>query len=362
MLCLWLRMDSEDQRRAWSMYGWYCGLMLCASCFGAASWLAHLISNENRWRWAFSSALPLDDEIQFSVVDSHSQAAYLVTFPLEIMCSSFALLMVLDRLSEFAVPLGDSMRKRWVFGGRIVTAILILGCASMLAASIAAAVHHQQSAKAYRTALTYRATNYTEKYDEYIAVANKEEALNDRNFAVQQFCEAAVFVFIVAAFLLAAAVCARRIRVALLGLERMPAIRIADFSHAASPDLTQAVIQGRKLLRKILGTTVTVFVAFLLRCVVSTLTALAFVLRDYGKACPGVSSPCDASCYNVFTFITVWSGSTPEFRSTIVLISSPLVLLVMLWGMTTASIWQRLKPSQRDMVPLKEIAHHGLSS
>lgn len=255
------------------------------------------------------------------------------------------------------------MWKRWVFGGRIVTAIFILGCASMLAASIAAAVHHQQSAKAYRTALTYRATNDTAKYDEYMAVANTKEALVDRNFAVQQFCEAAVLLFIVAAFFSAAAVCARRIKVALLRLERMPAIRaLTDFSHAASPDSTEAVIQGTKLLRKIMGTTVTVFVSFLLRCAASTLTAIAFVLRDYGKECPGVTSKCDASCYNVFTFITVWNGSTPEFRPTIVLISSPLVLLVMLWGMTTASIWQRLKPSQRDMVPLKETAHHGFSS
>jgi hypothetical protein len=41
-------------------------------------------------------------------------------------------------------------------------------------------------------------------------------------------------------------------------------------------------------------------------------------------------------------------GSTPEFHPTIVLFSSPLSLLVLLWGMTTDRIWKRLKPDQQE--------------
>ena len=38
-----------------------------------------------------------------------------------------------------------------------------------------------------------------------------------------------------------------------------------------------------------------------------------------------------------FMCIVRWMSFTPEFQSTIVLVSSPLALLVALWGMTTKS-------------------------
>ncbi len=50
---------------------------------------------------------------------------------------------------------------------------------------------------------------------------------------------------------------------------------------------------------------------------------------------PGVTNiPCE-SCYNVFTHMQQWAAYTPEFQVTVVLISSPLTLLVALWGMTS---------------------------
>jgi hypothetical protein len=39
---------------------------------------------------------------------------------------------------------------------------------------------------------------------------------------------------------------------------------------------------------------------------------------------------------------------TPEFRVTMVVVSSPIALIVALWGMTSTSIWQRMKANHRE--------------
>jgi hypothetical protein len=43
-----------------------------------------------------------------------------------------------------------------------------------------------------------------------------------------------------------------------------------------------------------------------------------------------------------------WMLRTPEFQVTIVLISSPLTLLVALWGMTTKVILHLMRSSRRE--------------
>jgi hypothetical protein len=98
--------------------------------------------------------------------------------------------------------------------------------------------------------------------------------------------------------------------------------------HAASA----AMASGRMLRLQIVGTTCFVFVAFVVRSVFSTMFAVANHLRDNGEVCPGASKCSD--CYNAYTHITRWMVFTPEFQLAIVLVSSPLALLVALWGMT----------------------------
>jgi hypothetical protein len=99
---------------------------------------------------------------------------------------------------------------------------------------------------------------------------------------------------------------------------------------------------------------VVVFVAFVVRSVQSTIFAVARQLQNLTTTCPVVSdlSVCDPSCYNVFTHILFWFLRTPEFQVTIVLISSPLALLVALWGMTSRRMLQAMK-SKEQGVPLK---------
>ena len=98
-----------------------------------------------------------------------------------------------------------------------------------------------------------------------------------------------------------------------------------------------------------LGTAAFVFVAFVVRSTQSTMLAVSRQLQDSATICPGVTTLWDASCYNVFTHIHQWAGNTPEFQVMVVLVSSPLTLLVALWGMTSRQTLHAMKSSQREM-------------
>ena len=100
-------------------------------------------------------------------------------------------------------------------------------------------------------------------------------------------------------------------------------------------------------------TTAVVFLAFVLRSVQSTMFAVARQLQDGARRCPGVTSLCDPSCNNVFTHIQQWAGRTPEFQLTVVLVSSPLTLLVALWGMTSKQTLHAMKSKEQE-VPLRQ--------
>ena len=94
-------------------------------------------------------------------------------------------------------------------------------------------------------------------------------------------------------------------------------------------------------------TTAFVFVSFVLRTVHSFMQALAFQLSDVWRRCPGNTvGLCNAECYNMWTHMFRWLGRTPEFQVTVVLISSPLALLVALWGMTSETALKLLRETQ----------------
>ena len=84
------------------------------------------------------------------------------------------------------------------------------------------------------------------------------------------------------------------------------------------------------------------------------MVAVANELRNFNEQCPGSTGTCDASCHNVYSHFVGWTLYTPAFESTIVLISSPVTLLVALWGMTTKATLQLMTSSVQESsaVPL----------
>ena len=73
--------------------------------------------------------------------------------------------------------------------------------------------------------------------------------------------------------------------------------------------------------------------------------AVAFQFRVVDKVCPDL---CE-ECANVYTHISIWMTSTPEFQLLIVLVSSPLALLVALWGMTSTTMLHLMLSSQQEI-------------
>ena len=335
----------------WWLYGWFCGLMLCGSCFGIVTWAARLLhlyssmKGNDAFRRLILAGVDDGSSGAFMFVQAYSwSAVFLVSYAIEFLCLSAAKLMVLDRMAEFAAGHNwqdVGMRKRWAAGGRIVMAAVVLGNAVGLAANVAAAVHAKKAADAASTAAALYASNNTLKARIYFNnISQTEIQLANSMISIQSFCEVAVLLLIVVAFVVAAVFCARLINFVLRAVDA-----------ASAP----AAI-GRQLRRRVLGTTGAVFVSFVVRSAFSTMRAVAAYLQDGQKRCPtGQTSLCDPSCNTMFLHIVVWMGLTPEFQLTIILISSPLALLVALWGMTSNQMRRAMKFNKRGTAPTVEV-------
>ena len=343
MLYLWWRMDEEGRRRVWSLYGWFCGLMVCGSCFGAVTWAARMTSAENGFN-ANDAASRGErvHQMSFTALSYTWGAVFLVMYAIDFLCLSAARLMVLDRMSDFAAGQDEGTRKRWAAGGRMVMAVVVLGNAVGLAANIAAAVHIQRAAEAASTASALFAANSTQAARLSFSLSLTELQLALSISAVQSFCEVAVLLLIVAAFVVVGVVCARRM-----------VVYTRQVAYNGDLDAAVAVQDGGKRQRlQHLGTTAFVFVAFVVRSTQSTMIAVSRQLQDGATRCPGVTGLCDPSCYNVFTHMNQWMAFTPEFQVTVVLVSSPLTLLVALWGMTSRQTLHAMKSKEQE-VPLR---------
>jgi hypothetical protein len=331
MFYRWRRMEEEDRGRVWRLYGWFTTLMTCGSCVGAVSWTALLFSLLNVFK-ANDGITDLAQIASLAALAYSWFSAFLVTYAVEFLCMCAAKLMVLDRMTGFVALQSSYVQTRWAAAGRVVMAAVVLGNAAGLAANVAAAVHYQEAASMMDIASLLYAANNSQSGIQYEAQCQQELQRGGSIASVQSFCEVAVLLLILIAFAVVGLLSARRITSSLLGLD------------AASP----AAASGRTLRLQMACTAAFIFVTFLLRAVFSTMYAVAFELRDADKQCPDELNDCDPTCYNVFTLISLWMSYTPEFQSTIVLISSPLGLLIALWGMTSGRMLQRMT-SKNDL-------------
>ncbi len=309
----------------WVLYGWFSGLMCVGSVFGAvtwAFWMQSLVAT-------FSVVTPGLTPAQIQSLYAHEEywvAAFLVPYAIEFLCLSVAKLMVLNRMADFALAMaeGDGISRRLAVGGRVVMAAVVVGNVAGLCANVAAAVYIKKAgdfssaaAAAFTANNTDAGNNYNNEADQMISVSNDGSS-------VQNFCEVAVLLFVILAFAVVGIASARRLS---------SALRLRDLNdeHGAA---------GRQLRRQIVGTAAFVFVTFLLRAVFSIMNALANALQNNDANC---ASPCGIPCNNVYTLMQTWLLFTPEFQLIVVLISSPLALIVALWGMTSERTLQHMR-------------------
>jgi len=329
MFLRWLRMDGQGRQWVWWLYGWFSGLMLCGSCFGAVAWGAYmqgLVSYLNLSIPSYALTLTVAQSYSLDAQNHHWAAVFVITYAIAFLCLSVAKLMALDQMMNFAVSKSRDMPRRWVVGGRVVMAGVVVGNVVGLVANVAAAVYFEQSAESYSAASAAYAVNSTADGLNFGALGSQQGQLAFTTAAVQLVCEVAVLLLIIVAFAVTGAACRRR------------------FTSAQLDDTAE----GRQLWRQIVGTAGFVFVTFLLRAIYSTMSAVAYELQDDGASCPS-NNPCDASCFNLYFLLQQWLFYTPEFQLSVELISSPLALLVALWGMTSKHTLRLMQSRRREM-------------
>jgi hypothetical protein len=333
----------------WRLYGWFTCLMCLGCIAGAVAWAAYM-----QYLAIFFAAVKAES-IKSAAWFQRQQAAagywnaaFLVVYPFEFLLLSVTKLLVLDRMIFFAAaaaaePSPSSMERtrqeprpgRLALAGRIVMIAVVAGDCIGIFGNVASAVYWVQGADRHSEASAAFAGNLTTEAAAYLSAALQKNELGEKFSTIQKFSEVVVLLLIVVAFAVVAAVCSRRITAAV----------------NCSADLAAA----QRVRLQILGTAAVVFVTFLLRSVFSIMFAVADALQNDSEAdCSGL---CDG-CKNVYAHIQAWVHYTPVFRLCIILISSPLALLVALWGMTSDRTLQlmRLKldcwPTPKNSGPL----------
>ena len=356
MFWLWRRMEEADRPRVWVLYGWFSGLMCVGSVFGAVTWVAwmqYLVFELRAVTKFVGDTTPFEFQ-SLAAQFQYWYAAFCVTYAIEFLCLSVAKLLVLHRMmdviltlnrirlrpdvdnADFAVPKGDGLSRRLAVGGRIVMAAVVVGNVVGLCGYVAAAVGAKEAGDLNNAAAVAYARNDTDSYNKYYSQANLKTSALSKAASVQQFCEVVVLLIIIFAFAIVGIASARRVS---------SALRHMNDEHVEAA--------GRQLRRQIVGTTAFVFLTFLLRAVFSIMNAVSDALQDYGAACAATDlDACDPSCYNIYTIMQNWLEFTPEFQLIVELISSPLTLLVALWGMTSKHMLQTMKRSRRQMTAM----------
>lgn len=239
-------------------------------------------------------------------------------------------------MQKYAVANDDGLFRILAVRGRVVMAAVVVGNVVGLCGNVAAAVLFKQVGDLSNAAAAAFAANSTQAANAIVVQAFQKNNVASGAASVQQFCEVAVLLIIIVAFAVVGITNARLVSSA------MPMRGMND--AWAAPAL-------KHIRRQIVGTTAIVFVTFLLRAVFSTMNALANFLQTDGSACP---TSCGIPCNSLWTLIQYWLQFVPEFQLTVVLISSPLALLIALWGMTSELMLEHMKWSSGGQSAMRD--------
>ena len=334
-------MEEEHRQRVWLLYGWFSGLMCLGSVFGAvtwAAWMQYLVVSFTIYNIVDTPGGTVDAQVvSLNAQGQYWAAAFYVTYAIEFLCLSVAKLLVLHRMADFAVPKSDGLSRRLAVGGRVVMTAVVVGNVVGLCGNVAAAVLTKHDGDLDNAAAAAFAANSTEAANSFVVQAAQKGKVASDAASVQQFCEVAVLLLIVVAFAVVGPACARR-----LSSEQQRHDELVNAADAAA-----AAPAWRQVRRQILGSAASVFLTFLLRAVFSTMNALANALQNDDAACP---TSCGIPCNNMYQLIQNWLLFAPEFQLIVVLISSPLALIVALWGMTDKRTLQLMRSGRGQTV------------
>jgi hypothetical protein len=325
------------------LYGWFSALMCLCSIFGAIAWMSLMFYTVALFKGVRSPRVPNaavnPDIMSLNAQGQHWLAVYFVAYAIEFMCLSVVKFVLLERMAhfmEFDVPLSKGI----IFKGRIILSLIMLGNSVGLCGNVAAAVFGRQSGEAFSALVTACNANSTacqHGSSNVMGIYNEafEKASAARQAAsVQSFCEVVLLLVIIVTFIIFGIRSARFIS---------RAVRIVNSKLIPFQTSQNVAVLGAALKRRIVGTTTFVFLTFMLRAVFSITNSLSNLLQNNGSPTCAVPVQCSSACFNQWQLMQEWIQFTPEFTMTAELISSPLALIVALWGVTDATTLRLLR-------------------
>ncbi len=337
MFLLWRRLPASSRQLIWPLYGWFSGLMTCASCFGSIAWGTWLQSSTYSLKGKFSLSditSPTFPGFTTFALYNRWYAAFHVAYAVEFFCQSLALLTVLDRLVNLAtIRCSEQSLRRWLHGKRAVVALVVASNVVGICGNAVAAAAYVQTADLWEIPDRVSILD-TEAFFGAIHAAINRRASADKDATVQLVCEVVALLLILASFVVTGAACVHRV------------------NEWLSSNSNKAAAGIKTMHWQIVITCSIVFVTFLIRAVHAIMFALAHLLQNTESlsSCPSTNPDqlCNASCVNTYTIILEWMRFTPEFRLSVILISSPLAMLIALWGMTSRHARQLMTSRSKD--------------
>ena len=377
---MFLRLESSVQSMTWSMYGRFTLAVCVCSCAGFAAWIAYGFYSvaSNRALQARISNVGVNDTISDleSPYDDYSlmlraQSVFFLFYPIELMFSSFSKLVIIDRMLNFYSMTSrhdDSkellMRrcKRCLFSLQL--AAFLLTVAGWISNVVAASFNFRGSQFAAQAQAIFQASDLSvaDDSDESDAMSYNAD-LGSRANIVFSMCEVGVRTLIVLALVISIALFQRRMNampemfetdkqtlrrvqitvacnappppspvpsVAALALQN-PRNNICCGCSCGNHRLTSRITLILSHSRPRSGIIVMYLPRALLDCSTTLIRVIDFKFDavDFGD-CPGGPCDCSATISAMLFF-----DFTPEILLCLNLLSSPVTLLVCLWGMTS---------------------------
>jgi hypothetical protein len=345
-------LSNTERKRIWSQYLLFAGFIAAGGVLGAAAWLSYMTSLSAN----FEGQQLFQCGPQFSLQTTRAYAkAYLwlgifhFFSPLTFGCLTMSKLLVLDRILKFnSRNLQDvvkfQLERLLKFCSRC---LLFLNFSVVIAAWTSMGLwidsYHLQNE------LADQYTNNVPKPDPTAVQAMTASA---RRSAVAYFAaELIVLLALASSFLVFGGICIVRLSQVGKRLASASAFSNSHSSPASVALIAHASIVHKSFWNRVVGTVVSVFCSFIIRCVYNAL----YVSSHQASISPecAVHGNC-AECQSKLFIISNWFASlssfchisahshlrrrmdfTPEFVASIILVSEPVVMLTALWAMST---------------------------
>ena len=267
-----------------------------------------------------------------------------VVYCLSFGCFMVAKLFVLNRLVNFCRPtFHESLQSKITILDRVFRVMVTIGLSLITCCGCAMAVYASRIA-----AQDFSYANALESGD--VAAfrgisASRLNALAQLQISqsIMFSCQVVLLTLIVVAFVVAGLLCNHRIRNILsdvhssVSANRPPRARNVDAADSVLQHISdieriqQAILdKAADLQRRVLGTVVVVFAAFILRSIFAALFAAGYAQN---AAAPNRACGECEQCQSINYLISRWIYNTYEFHNAVSCLS-PLALSIALWGMT----------------------------